>query len=127
MYIYIYIYIYTYRRHGFQLDFTAEELGRLPWRQEAEWLQGQPRAQHAFLIGAQDFRRPRISAAVGAFRAALQHDDSSGLRLAYVTMVYGKMNPYIRGWAMRFRRRGKDESNKTTNNNKHKQQIEQDN
>lgn len=94
------------RRHGFQLDFTAEELGRLPWRQEAEWLQGQPRAQHAFLIGAQDFRRPRISAAVGAFRAALQHDDSSGLRLAYVTMVYGKMNPYIRGWAMRFRRLG---------------------
>lgn len=92
------------RRHGFRLDYIAAELGGMPYREHGEWLQSLPLERHLALIDAMPPGRPHFSATVRALRAALQHSD--GLRVVYVTMVYGRFNQYISGWAKRARRLG---------------------
>jgi len=92
------------RRHGFRLDFTARELGGLPFREQGAWLQSQPLERHVGLLGLFDGWRPPFAAAVAALRSALQA--AGGRRFAYVTMVYGRMNRFIEGWALRLRTLG---------------------
>ncbi|CAJ1434053.1 unnamed protein product, partial [Effrenium voratum] len=92
------------RRHSFRLDFTAQELGGLPWRAQGPWLQALPKDQHLALLQAPLLRSPSLafSDAAEALRAALRAEESDS-RLVYITMVYGSMNRYIAGWALRLR------------------------
>ncbi|CAK9115389.1 unnamed protein product [Durusdinium trenchii] len=91
------------RRHNFRLDFTAQELGGLPWRAEGPWLQQLPREDHLKLLEGQVLRHH--SESFGDLHRVLQtalralRDDEP--RLVYVTMVYGSMNRFIAGWASR--------------------------
>lgn len=90
------------RRHGFQLDFKAIELGGLPYREHGEWLQEQSLQRHVELITASGVWRNQFVQAAEALRRALSHC-SARSRLVYVTMVYGRFNQYISGWARRLR------------------------
>ncbi|CAE8642975.1 unnamed protein product, partial [Polarella glacialis] len=99
------------RRHTFRLDFTAKELGGLPWREQGEWLQALPPARHLGLLelASPESWRPQFREADAALRSALanamQTPDAQGggLQVVYVTMVYGRMNRYIESWAARCR------------------------
>eukprot|EP00439_Symbiodinium_sp_Y106_P024284 s3131_g2.t4 len=91
------------------------ELGGLPWRDLGAWLQSLPAAQHVSLLRNYEDSMRGASQAFGdslrAFRAALARataneveassDAAGNDRLVYVTMVYGRMNRFISGWALR--------------------------
>eukprot|EP00933_Yihiella_yeosuensis_P007190 TRINITY_DN112119_c0_g1_i1.p1 TRINITY_DN112119_c0_g1~~TRINITY_DN112119_c0_g1_i1.p1 ORF type:complete len:478 (-),score=60.81 TRINITY_DN112119_c0_g1_i1:240-1616(-) len=102
------------RRHNFRLDFSARELGGLALRDRGEWLQSIPPQQHLALlspVSRSSPGRPNFSEAVEALRSALANalaeaDANGGLRMAYVTMVYGRMNRYIKGWSERLKTLG---------------------
>lgn len=93
------------RRHGFRLDFTSRELGGLPFRDHGEWLQAQPLERHIELVDAVTTWGPHLAEVVPALRSALGHAPPE-LRFVYVTMVYGRFNRYIAGWARRVQRLG---------------------
>eukprot|EP00927_Polykrikos_kofoidii_P018837 TRINITY_DN18779_c0_g1_i2.p1 TRINITY_DN18779_c0_g1~~TRINITY_DN18779_c0_g1_i2.p1 ORF type:complete len:732 (+),score=68.42 TRINITY_DN18779_c0_g1_i2:284-2479(+) len=98
------------RRHGFQIDFSARELAGLPLRPHAAWLQAQPLSLHVATLDMFGTWRPDFAQAVMAFQVALGRSAASSggggpdaERLVYVTMVYGRFNRFIPGWAARSR------------------------
>eukprot|EP00929_Paragymnodinium_shiwhaense_P007817 TRINITY_DN111717_c0_g1_i1.p1 TRINITY_DN111717_c0_g1~~TRINITY_DN111717_c0_g1_i1.p1 ORF type:complete len:732 (+),score=68.13 TRINITY_DN111717_c0_g1_i1:23-2197(+) len=106
----LYHHFKSVRRHGFQLDYSARELGGLPFRDHSIWLQEQPIDYHLTALEMFDSWRPAFAAAVRAIRSALSNAPAAagepGPRFIYVTMVYGRMNKYISGWAERLRHVG---------------------
>eukprot|EP00397_Hematodinium_sp_SG-2012_P029807 GEMP01031522.1.p1 GENE.GEMP01031522.1~~GEMP01031522.1.p1 ORF type:complete len:570 (+),score=99.41 GEMP01031522.1:56-1765(+) len=85
------------KRHSFQLDFSDDELFGISAIFPVSYLTSLPTGEHFHRLAIFSRWRPHFAKIVHVFRTLLRMPT----RFAYITMVYGEFNKYIKYWLRR--------------------------